>query len=317
MDKQQKISIYRQMLLIRKFEDKAGEMYTQGKIGGFLHLYIGQEAVAAGFISALRDDDYVIGAYREHGQAIARGTDPKRVMAELYGKSTGVSGGKGGSMHMFDVERNFLGGHGIVGGGMPLAAGMGFAINYRETDQVVMCFFGDGAVNEGAFHESLNLVSLWNLPVIYVCENNLYGMGTAVGRASSMPEIFRRAQCYEMDTESVDGMDVMACRDAADRAIRRARKEKGPRFVEAITYRYRGHSVADPGTYRTKEEIEEWRKRDPIERFKQQLLDDGTFTDEDVQKIETDTDREVAEAVEFAENSEEPSAEALYQDVYE
>jgi pyruvate dehydrogenase E1 component alpha subunit len=304
------------MVLIRKFEEKAGEMYSQGKIGGFLHLYIGQEAVAVGFISALRQDDYVIGAYREHGQALARGVEPKRVMAELFGTSTGVSRGKGGSMHMFDISRNFLGGHGIVGGGMPLAAGMGFAINYRETDQVVTCFFGDGAANEGAFHEALNLVSLWNLPVIYVCENNLYGMGTAVARASAMPEIFRRAQCYDIETETVDGMDVLACRDAADRAIRRARKEKAPGFIEAITYRYRGHSVSDPGMYRTKEEIEEWRQKDPIEGFKKRLETDGTLTSEDSQSIEEAIDREIAEAVEFADKSEELPAEALYEDVY-
>jgi len=316
MEKQDKLDMYRQMTLIRKFEEKAGEMYTQGKIGGFLHLYIGQEAVAVGFLSALRPDDYVIGAYREHGQALARGADPKRVMAELFGRSTGLSRGKGGSMHMFDVERNFLGGHGIVGGGMPLAAGMGFAINYRETDQVVMCFFGDGAVNEGAFHESLNLVSLWNLPVVYVCENNLYGMGTAVWRASSLPEIFRRAQCYDLDTESVDGMDVLACREAADRAVQRARKEKAPRFIEAVTYRFRGHSVADPGTYRTKEEIDEWRKKDSIEQLGALLEADGTLTSDDMKRIDEEIDLEIAEAVEFADSSDELPVEALYEDVY-
>lgn len=304
------------MVLIRKFEEMAGEMYAQGKIGGFLHLYIGQEAVAVGFISALRPDDYVIGAYREHGQAIARGADPKRVMAELFGKSDGVSRGKGGSMHMFDVEHGFMGGHGIVGGGMPLAAGMGFAINYRETDQVVICFFGDGAVNEGAFHESMNLVSLWNLPVIYVCENNLYGMGTAVWRASSLPEIYRRAQCYDIDTETVDGMDILACRNVADRAIRRARKDKKPRFIEATTYRYRGHSMADPGMYRTKEEIKEWRAKDPIERFRRQLEEDGTLTTEDARHIDEEIDKEIAEAVEFADKSEGLPVEALHEDVY-
>jgi len=304
------------MLLIRKFEEKAGEMYAQGKIGGFLHLYVGQEAVGVGFISALRPDDYVVGAYREHGQALARGVEPRRVMAELFGKSTGVSRGKGGSMHMFDISRGFMGGHGIVGGGMPLAAGIGFAIEYQETDQVVLCFFGDGAVNEGAFHESLNLASLWQLPVIWVCENNLYGMGTAVSRASAIPEIYRRAQCYDIDTESVDGMDVLAVRETAERAIRHVRKHREPRFIEAITYRFRGHSMADPGTYRTKEEIEEWRKRDPIERLKDQMMNDGALSEDDWQRMEEEIDAVIQDAVEFAERSEELPVQALYEDVY-
>jgi pyruvate dehydrogenase E1 component alpha subunit len=316
LEKAEKVEMYRRMVLIRKFEEKAGEMYTQGKIGGFLHLYIGQEAVAVGFVSALRSDDYVMGAYREHGQVLARGSDPRRIMAELFGKSTGLSRGKGGSMHMFDIERNFLGGHGIVGGGMPLAAGVGLAINYRETEQVVMCFFGDGAVNEGAFHESLNLVSLWNLPVVYVCENNQYGMGTAVWRASSLPELFRRAQCYDLEVESVDGMDVLACRNAADKAIWRTRQERRPRFIEAVTYRYRGHSVADPGTYRTKEEIGEWQKKDPIEQFRRLLEADGTLSAGDIRRIDEETDGEIAGAVEFADKSEELPPEALYEDVY-
>jgi pyruvate dehydrogenase E1 component alpha subunit len=316
MDKQEKIKMLRDMILIRKFEEKAGEMYTQGKIGGFLHLYVGQEAVGVGFINALRPDDYVIGAYREHGQALVRGMEPRRVMAELFGKSTGVSRGKGGSMHMFDKKLGFMGGHGIVGGGMPLAAGMGFSINYRETDQVVMCFFGDGAVNEGAFHESLNMVSLWKLPVIYICENNLYGMGTAVERASSVEEIVKRASCYDIITEKVDGMDVMACRDAADRAVRRARRDKEPRFIEAVTYRFRGHSMADPGQYRTKEEIEEWRKRDPIETFRAHLIRDGALTEEEANKIDQEVDAVIQDAVDYAEKSPEPTYPMLFEDVY-
>lgn len=316
MEVQDKIDMLRMMLLIRRFEEKAGEMYTQAKIGGFLHLYVGQEAVAVGFISALRPDDYVIGAYREHGQALARGMEPRRVMAELFGRSTGVSRGKGGSMHMFDAARRFMGGHGIVGGGMPLAAGMGFAVEYLETDEVVLCFFGDGAVNEGAFHEALNVSSLWQLPVIWVCENNLYGMGTAVSRASAIPEVYRRAQCYDMETESVNGMDVMACREAADRAVRHARKHREPRFIEAVTYRFRGHSVADPGTYRTKDEIEEWRKRDPIERLKDQLLNDEAMTSDQFERMSAEIDSIVKEAVEFADKSEEVPVEALYEDVY-
>lgn len=316
MEKNELIDMYRQMVLIRKFEDSAGEMYKRGKIGGFLHLYIGQEAVAVGFISAIRPDDYVIGAYREHGQALARGMEPGRVMAELFGKRTGVSKGKGGSMHMFDVEKNFMGGHGIVGGGMPLAAGMGFAINYRETDQVVLCFFGDGAVNEGAFHESLNIASLWRLPVIYICENNLYGMGTAFERVSSIPQAFRRAQCYDMEVESVDGMDVLAVREAADRAVRLTRRDRTPRFIEAITYRYRGHSMADPGAYRTKEEIREWEQRDPIPKYRHYLIDQHIATEQELNDIDSEIDKIVEDAVQFAEESPEPAPEELFEDVY-
>lgn len=316
MDVQEKIEMLRSMLLIRKFEEKAGEMYTKGKIGGFLHLYVGQEAVGVGFISALRPDDYVVGAYREHGQALAKGMDPRRVMAELYGKSSGVSRGKGGSMHMFDASRNFMGGYGIVGGGIPIAAGIGYAINYMETDQIVLCFFGDGAVNEGAFHESLNLSSLWELPVVWVCENNLYGMGTAVSRASAVPEIYRRAQCYDIPTEEIDGMDVMACRKAAESAISNVRKTRKPHFIEAVTYRYRGHSVSDPGNYRTKDEIEEWRKKDPIEKLKDQLLEEGAMTADQFNQISVDIDAIVQDSVDFSEKSEEPLAEALYEDVY-
>lgn len=316
MEKDELIEMYRQMVLIRRFEDRAGEMYKLGKIGGFLHLYIGQEAVAVGFISALREDDYVIGAYREHGQALARGVEPRKVMAELFGKRTGVSGGKGGSMHMFNIERHFMGGHGIVGGGMPLAAGMGFAVNYRETDQVVLCFFGDGAINEGAFHESLNLASLWRLPVIYVCENNLYGMGTAVKRASSVPQVFRRAQCYDMEVESIDGMDVLAVREAAERAIRIARRDHTPRFIEAVTYRYRGHSMSDPGAYRTKEEIQKWEKRDPIAKLRAYLVDQGFASSEDLDRIDAEETAVIDDAVKFADESPEPSYEELFEDVY-
>ena len=314
--KSELLDMYRQMLLIRAFEEKAAEMYTKGKIGGFLHLYSGQEAVAVGFVSVLREDDYIVGAYREHGQCIARGTDPKYVMAELYGKITGVSKGKGGSMHMFDVKRGFLGGHGIVGGGMPLAIGVGLAIKYRKTDQVCVCFFGDGAVNEGAFHEALNMVALWNLPVIYVLENNLYAMGTAVYRASSIPDLIRRASCYDIEREQVDGMDVLAVREVAERAVRKAREDKEPRFIEAITYRFRGHSVADPGTYRTKEEVEEWRKRDPIPRMESYLKDNDMIANDDIRAIGSEVDSRIEEAVDFAESSPFPPPDALYEDVY-
>ncbi|MHB9035472.1 MAG: pyruvate dehydrogenase (acetyl-transferring) E1 component subunit alpha [Armatimonadota bacterium] len=316
LTKQDKIDIFREMTMIRKFEETAGEMYEHGKIRGFLHLYIGQEAVASGFMWPLRPDDYVIGAYREHGQALGRCATPRAVMAELFGKSTGVSGGKGGSMHLFDVDRRFLGGTAIVGGGLPIAAGIGFAINYRGGDQICLCFFGDGAVNEGSFHETLNIASLWNLPILFVCENNLYGMGTAVERASAVPSLVRRASCYSMEVATVDGMDVLAVYEKADKLMTQVRETKRPAFIEAVTYRYRGHSTADPGTYRTKEEIEEWRRRDPIVQFGQKLLDDGTLTSEEIEKIQTDVAKEIDEAVQFAEDSPLPKPDALYQDVY-
>ena len=315
LTRQEKIDIYREMTTIRKFEEKAGEMYERGNIRGFLHLYIGQEAVASGFMWPLRSDDYVIGAYREHGQALSRCATPRKVMAELFGKSTGVSGGKGGSMHLFDVNRRFLGGTAIVGGGLPIAAGIGFAINYNNGDQVCLCFFGDGAVNEGSFHETLNIASLWNLPILFICENNLYGMGTAVERASAVPNLQQRARCYSMAVETVDGMDVLAVYDMAEKLISQVR-EKRPAFVEAITYRYRGHSVSDPGTYRTKEEIEEWRRRDPIVQFGSKLLEEGTLTPEDIEKIQTEVANEIEQAVQFAEESPLPKPEALYQHVY-
>ena len=316
LSKQDKIDIYREMVLMRKFEEKAQEMYEAGKIGGFLHLYIGQEAVASGFMWPIEPQDYVIGAYREHSQAIARCADPRRVMAELFGKIDGVSHGKGGSMHLFDREKRFLGGTAIVGGGLPIATGVGFAIRYREENSICLCFFGDGAVNEGAFHESLNLASLWNLPILFICENNKYGMGTAVERVSPLPNLFRRAQCYAMEVESVDGMDVLAVCDMAERCVKRVREEKRPIFVEAVTYRFRGHSIADPGRYRTKEEIEEWRKRDPIEQFGRVLISEGTLSKDDIAAIAAETDRIIEEAVAFAEASPLPPPEALYEGVY-
>ncbi|MHB0911987.1 MAG: pyruvate dehydrogenase (acetyl-transferring) E1 component subunit alpha [Armatimonadota bacterium] len=311
LTKDELLDMYRQMLLIRTFEERSQEQYTKGKIGGFLHLYIGQEAVGVGFISALSERDYIVGAYRDHGQALARGMEPKRVMAELFGKMTGVSKGKGGSMHLFDVARGFLGGYGIVGGGIPIAAGVGLAIRYRKEDRVVVCFFGDGAVNEGAFHEAMNLVALFKLPVIFLLENNMYGMGTSVERASSIPDLIRRASCYDIDREQVDGMDVLAVRDVAERSIRKAR-EGEPRFIEAITYRYRGHSISDPGQYRTKEEIEEWRKRDPIERLARYLDESGI----DYSGIADEVKQTVQRAIDFAEESPFPPPEALYEDVY-
>ncbi len=316
MNKQDKIKMLRDMLLIRQFEEAAGEQYNKGKIRGFLHLYIGEEAVAVGFISALREDDYVVTAYRDHGQCLAKGCPSNQVMAELFGKETGISRGKGGSMHLFDASKNFLGGTGIVGGGLPLAAGVGMAINYNETDQVCMCFFGDGAVNEGAFHESLNVAGLWKLPVIFICENNQYGMGTAVSRVSALPRIVDRAKCYAIDTEVVDGMDAIACRELAERVIENARKHKAPAFIEAVTYRFRGHSVADPEKYRTKDEIEEWRKRDPIELLKNHLLSSGDLSLADFEKLQAETSAEVTAAIQFADSSPEPVCMDMYEDVY-
>lgn len=311
-----KVEMYQEMVLIRKFEEVAAEKYEEAKIRGFLHLYIGQEAVATGFMEPLRADDYVVGSYRDHGQALSRCADPRAVMAELYGKSTGVSKGKGGSMHLFSKQHRFLGGTAIVGGSLPLAAGAGFAINYSSGDQVVLCFFGDGAINEGAFHETLNLAALWNLPIIFICENNRYGMGTHVERASAVPALYRRAQCYAMEVESVDGMDLIAVYELADRVIRNARQDKRPIFVEAVTYRYRGHSMADPGQYRTKQEIEEWRRRDPIIQFANHLVRDGIVTSEQLDKINADVDQQIQQAVQFAEDSPFPDQQALWQDVY-
>ena len=316
LSKTEIVEMYRRMILIRAFEEKSAEMYAKGKIGGFLHLYSGQEAVAVGFISALRDDDYVIGAYREHGQCIAKGTEPKYVMAELFGKATGISKGKGGSMHLFNVERGFLGGHGIVGGGMPLAVGVGLGIKYQKSDRVCVCFFGDGAVNEGAFHEAMNLVSLWKLPVIYVLENNLYAMGTAVYRASSIPDLIRRAGCYDIDREQVDGMDLLAVREVAERSVRVVRESSEPRFIEAITYRYRGHSISDPGTYRTKEEIESWREHDPILRMETYFRDQEMVSEDEIKTMHDEADARIQDAVNFAEESPFPAPDDLYAGVY-
>ncbi len=316
MEAQEKIDIYREMVLIRKFEEMASEMYEAGKIRGFLHLYIGQEAVATGFMAPVRAEDYVIAAYRVHGLAIARCADPRRVMAELFGKASGVCGGKGGSMHLFDMDRRFLGGTAIVGGGLPIAAGIGFAINYRKTDDICLCFFGDGAINEGSFHETLNLAALWDLPILFVCENNLYGMGTSVERASAVPHLYQRAQCYAMDVRTVDGMDVMAVSEMAEDCIRTVRETKRPVFVEAKTYRFRGHSMSDPGTYRTKEEIEEWKKRDPIVTFGNRLIKENILDKDSIAGIAADVDNQMQKVIEYAELSPKPKPRALYENVY-
>jgi pyruvate dehydrogenase E1 component alpha subunit len=310
--------LLRQMILLRRFEERAGEAYAQGRIGGFCHLYIGQEAVATGSLAALRPDDFVFAAYREHAHALVRGTSSRAVMAELFGKATGCSGGKGGSMHLFDAGRNFLGGHGIVGSHIPLAAGAAFAARSRGTDQVTVCYFGEAAVNIGAFHETLNMAALWGLPVIFICENNRYGMGTALERAAAVYDVSHRACSYDMASETVDGMDVLAVHAVADRAVRRAREEKLPTLIEARTYRYMGHSMADPihGHYRTKEELEQQRARDPIEQLRQALVRADLLSEADVETLRTGVEDEVADALRFAEESPDPDAAALFADVY-
>ncbi len=311
------LGFYRQMVLIRRFEDKAAEMYALGKIGGFLHLYNGEEAVAVGAISVLRPEDHIFAHYREHGHALARGMDPRRVMAELFGKVTGVSKGRGGSMHLADPALRFWGGYAIVGGHIPLACGMALAIQYRRADEVVLCIFGDGATNIGEFHEGLNIAALWKLPVIFLCENNFYGMGTHVRRAASTPEIYRRAEVYGIRSEQVDGMDVLAVREAMIRAMNYVRDGNGPYFLEALTYRFRGHSMADPELYRSKEEVEEWRRnRDPIARFSNYLTVNGYATAEELAAIEREVEAEVEEAVRFAEESPEPPLESVTEHVY-
>lgn len=310
--------LLREMLLIRRFEEKAAEMYALGKIGGFLHLYIGQEAVAVGAISTLREEDYVIAGYREHGHAIAKGVEPRRVMAELFGRRDGVSKGKGGSMHLFDKAHHFLGGHAIVGGYLPIAAGVGFAINYREEDRVILCFFGDGSVPQGEFHEALNLSALWRLPVVWICENNRYAMGTALERALAQPEIARYAEAYGLPGEACDGMDVLAVRETVARAVERARTGKTPTLIEARTYRFRGHSMRDPSAaiYRTKEEVEREKQRDPIAAFRERLFREEVLDEAGWKLLAEEVEQTVQEAVEFAEASPEPPAEWLLQDVY-
>ena len=310
------IELLRQMLLIRRFEEKSAEAYSIGKIGGFCHLYIGQEAVAVGSISAIRRDDYVLTSYRDHGQAIAKGMSPDAVMAELFGKAGGCSKGKGGSMHMFDKSIGFLGGHAIVGGQIPLATGVAFASKYQGTDQVTLCFFGEAAVNQGAFHESLNMAQLWKLPCIYICENNQYGMGTSLQRAMSLHDISQKASAYEMAAEFVDGMDVLAVREATARAVERARKDYLPTLIEVRTYRFMGHSMSDPGNYRTRAEIEKYQERDPLKLFTATLLEEKVISDKDYEAMEKRIQEEVEHALRFAEESPLPAPEELFTDVY-
>jgi pyruvate dehydrogenase E1 component alpha subunit len=316
MSHEELIQLYRQMYLIRRFEDRAGFAYSQNKFTGYIHLYIGQEAVGVGFISALRPDDKIISSYRDHGHYLACGGDPKAGMAELYARATGCSKGKGGSMHFFDRERGFYGGTGIVGAGIPIGVGIAFAIKYRGGDQVCLCFFGDGAINTGAFHESMNMAALWDLPIIFICENNQYAMGTSVQRSSAVTPLVERAAGYGMAREQVDGMDVLAVRALADRAIAAVRKDSKPWFVEAVTYRYRGHGAADPGNYRTREEIQQWQERDPIGILEKKLLEEGILKAADTERIQKEIRADVDAAIRFAEESDRPAADELYTDIY-
>jgi len=310
--------LLRSMLLQRRFEERCAEAYALGKIGGFCHLYIGQEAVSTGVLSMLRPDDYVITTYRDHGQALARGIPPRAVMAELFGRVDGVVRGKGGSMHLFDRNVNFLGGHGIVGAHVPLGTGVAFAIKYRGGDQVCVCFMGESVVNTGAFHEALNMAGLWKLPILYVIENNRYGMGTALERASAIHDIYERGASYNMQRAQCDGQDVFAVRAATQEALDRARREQLPTLLEVRTYRFMGHSMSDAvsGTYRTKAELDEHMKRDPIMLLRVHMQENGELTDEELQNLDADIKAMVQDAWDFADQSPEPPVEALYEHVY-
>jgi pyruvate dehydrogenase E1 component alpha subunit len=316
MDKQEYLDLYYQMVLIRIVEERAAQLYQQGKIGGFLHLYIGQEAVSTGIISVRKPQDRVITAYRDHGVAINCGIPADEVLAELLGKSTGTSKGKGGSMHMADVEKNFWGGHAIVGAHLPIASGLALGDQYQETDGVTICMFGDGATNIGYFHEALNLSKVWNLPVLWVCENNQYGMGTSVERASAVSEIRQKAEGYRIPNDRVDGMDVLTVRDNARKVLEKIRSGNGPYFLEVITYRYRGHSMGDPERYRQSEEIKKWQENDPIGILQKTILADKIASQEELEEIDSRVEEEVQAAVQFAESSPDPELSELFKDVY-
>lgn len=304
------------MQLMRRFEEKAGQLYGQQKIRGFCHLYIGQEACASGAVSALEKDDKWITAYRDHGHPLALGTDPGKVMAELFGKATGVSKGKGGSMHMFDKEVNFIGGHGIVGAQIPLGAGIGFAEQYKGTKNLCICYMGDGAVRQGALHEAFNMAMTMKMPVIFVVENNGYAMGTSVQRTSNVTELYTLAEAYDMPSEPVDAMKVEDVHIAVEKAAKRARKGDGPTFLEFRTYRFKGHSMSDPAKYRTKEELEEYKSQDPIEQVRQTIIKNKWATEDDLKEIDNEIKAQVQKAVDFAEESPWPEASEAYTDNY-
>ncbi len=319
MDREDLFTLYRRMLLIRRFEERSAEMYALAKIAGFLHLYIGEEAIAVGAIAAIRTDDYVISAYRDHGHCLAKGSDPSQVMAELFGKATGLCKGKGGSMHLVDAKRNFMGGYAIVGGHLPLATGLAFAVKYQKRDQLVLCFFGEGAVPSGQAHEAFNLAALWKLPVIFVCENNRYAMGTPITRGIALySDLAGKVRAHGIQAETVDGMDVLAVRTLMKTVVRKVRAEPQPYFVEATTYRFMGHSMADPahGHYRTKEEVEEERGRDPLVLLRQTIMNQGLGTEADFKRLEREMSEIVAAAVKFADESPFPARTALEKDVY-
>lgn len=315
-DETQLLDVYRKMVLIRHFEEKTAEMYTRGKITGFCHLYAGEEAVAVGAIHALYDKDYVVSTYREHGHCLSKGASPRVVMAELFGKVTGISHGHGGSMHLFDPELRFMGGYAIVGGGLPLATGLALSVKYKEEGEVVCCFFGDGALPQGAFHESLNMASLWKLPVIFVCENNFYGMGTLVQNAICQEDLYRFAAPYKMPGVRVDGMNVLEVYAATMEAASRARAGDGPSLIEAVTYRFRGHSMSDPGEYRSKREERIWQERDPIKHLRRRLLHENPGSEANLDQIDREVETAIEDAVKFAEESPEPSMDELGKGVY-
>jgi pyruvate dehydrogenase E1 component alpha subunit len=316
MQKEEYLDLYYQMVLIRLIEEAAAQLYQQGKIGGFLHLYIGQEAVSTGLIAARQPQDRVITAYRDHGVAINTGISADSVMAELLGKATGCSLGKGGSMHMADVEKNFWGGHAIVGAHLPIAAGLALGDAYKKSDGVTICMFGDGATNIGFFHEAVNLSKVWNLPVLWVCENNQYGMGTAVERASAVSEIRQKAEGYGIPNERIDGMDVLKVRDATKRVLEKIRNGDGPYFLEIVTYRFRGHSMGDPERYRQDDEVRKWQENDPIGIYRKRLITEEIATGEELDSVEDKAEKVAQEAVQFAESSPEPAPEDLFEHVY-
>lgn len=310
------VRLYEQMVLSREFEEACAEQYTKGHITGFLHLYSGQEAVAVGATAALHQEDYILSAYREHAQAIVRGVEPQRVMAELFGKATGLCKGKGGSMHLFSPEINFMGGYAIVGGQLPIACGLAFSAKYRQEDRITACFFGDGAVNQGTFHESLNWAKLWELPVLFLCENNFYGIGTEVHRSSALPVLHKRTCGYDIPSEKVDGMDVIAVYKAVKYAAEKVRESGRPQFIEAVTYRFRGHSMSDPAKYRSAAEHDVWKARDPLPNYAQRLLGEGVVTEAELESIRLSCTKKVEEAVKFAEESPWPKAGELWEDIY-
>jgi pyruvate dehydrogenase E1 component alpha subunit len=314
--REEALELLEKMLLIRHFEERAQEMYMKAKIGGFLHLAVGEEATVVGTTSALQPRDYLLSTYREHGQALARGTDPKAVMAELFGREGGVSHGRGGSMHLFDADRRFLGGYGIVGGNLPLAAGVALASDYRGEDAVTLCMFGDGASNQGTFGETMNLAALWKLPIVFLVVNNQYGMGTALARHSAVTDLSSKAECLGVPGDRVDGMDVLAVHESVAEHLRLAREERQPTLIEALTYRFRGHSAADPEVYRTKEEVQQWRERDPIALYGDRLKEAGLIDDAGIEEHDRRAIEIVDAAVAFAEQSPEPALESLYDNIY-